>query len=191
MSDDVLGRLKGLCGDLQAKIEASADYRSLKAVERALADISALSSPAVMTPVAAIATEAVVETTAGEADASTEVADETSAVVAPAEAAPDVTADAGVETAAEAALDGAEDDAAGGSSETEAPEAAAEVAADSEAEASGEPGAEAVAAEPEPDAAPAADVVIAEIPAEDRALVAELVAASSEGLVAPNGTTTP
>ena len=46
MSDDVLGKLKGLCSELHARIEATTDYKTLVAVERALKDVEALTAVA-------------------------------------------------------------------------------------------------------------------------------------------------
>ena len=103
MSEDVVGKLKGLCGELHARIEASADYKTLMAVERALKDIEALSAPPVVSsadvPAAEpAAAEAANETPTAEAANETpaaEAAPETPAAESVADAAP--ASDAAVE----------------------------------------------------------------------------------------------
>lgn len=191
MSEDVVGKLKGLCGDLQARIEASADYKTLKAVERALADIEALSAPVVVSAAEAPVAEHVVEQVSAEAvdepAAAVEVAEVVSEAASEPQPATEVaTVEAEAQSEPEAA---ATADADAGPASAEAADAEVAVS-DAVQQAPAETAAEApaeLAAESEP----APEVKIPEIPAEDRALVAELVAATSEGLASQNGATTP
>lgn len=169
MSEDVLGKLKGLCSELQARIEATTDYKTLVAVERALKDIEALTAVA-----GASAAEVAVEAAPA---AETEVATD-----AHEDAKQDTVAGAGTEAAGEASDVSADREEtaviAGSSATAESVDATPMDAAD-----------EAQAAETAADIA--TDAVIAEIPAEDRALVAELIATAGDATTVTHGTTAP
>ncbi|MBX9684304.1 MAG: hypothetical protein K2X41_10985 [Hyphomicrobium sp.] len=149
MSEDVFGRLKDLSDEVRARIEASADWKTLTAVERAMAEVKAL------LPEVAVAAPA---SAAVEVSAEPEPVEE---VAAPIEAMAAADVEVEADDAGDAAAMMAEID-----TETEEPETTpAEVQAD---------------AEPEATAAEAPETMpVADIPAEDQALVAELVTAES------------
>ena len=154
MSEDVFCKLKDLHHDVRARIEATADWKALQAVERAMGDVHAL------LPVAAVAAE--VPAAVADATPVEDVAGEPAAVAADAEAPAEVeaeaTQDAEVSVEAEAApvVEAAE----------ALPDEAVEAA----------PAAEEVTEYPTVEAAPEAEAVVApEIPAEHQALVEEIV----------------
>lgn len=183
MSDDVLAKLNGLRDDVRARIEATTDYKSLMAVEKAIGEISALF------PAAAAA--AAPEKTAVEETTAKPVPEETAA--AETEAAEAVTDAASAEEAAveETVSDAADATDAVTSEAAEASDAEEalleDVAAEEDAEATADAGPPEAAVEATPEAtasaapeATAEVVKIPEIPAEDRPLVAELAAAAAE-----------
>ena len=116
MSEDILSKLKALHGDVQARIEASSDFKAMKAVERAIGELAAAIAPA-EEPVAA--SEAVENA-------------EATAEAAPAEAEAEVVAAAEADAAEPAAAEEAVSDAAPAAEEPAAAEA--EASADAAAE---------------------------------------------------------
>ncbi len=170
MSHDVLAQLNGLRDHVRARIEATTDYKALMSVEKAIGEVQSL------LPVAAQAAEAPVAAAAAE-EVIAEATTEASHAVAEADAdAPAAEAPAAEALAAEAL---AEAETCAGTSEVTAEAVADEAAAETTAEAAGdEAAAEATVEAPAETATD--DVKVAEIPAEDRPLVAELVAAAAE-----------
>jgi hypothetical protein len=160
MSHDVLARLNGLRDEVRARIEATTDYLALMTVEKAIGELKSL-LPEPVAAAEAVAQPAIAEISAApEAAAPTAVeAESAPAEASQAEAPGETTEAAATSTELEAAAE-------------EAPAASAEL------EAASEPAAEA-AAETAVET-PAVEVKVPEIPAEDRPLVAELVAAAAE-----------
>ena len=46
MSDDILSKLRGLHDDVRARIEATSDFKAMKAVEHAIDELAATVAPA-------------------------------------------------------------------------------------------------------------------------------------------------
>ena len=156
MSHDVLAQLNGLRDHVRARIEATTDYKALQSVEKAIGEVQALM------PVAAAAAEAPAEAAAAEVAIAEATCEATDTVV---EA--DAEAPVASELAAEPEAPAESTEAV---AEADAEDAPAEAVAEAAADAAND-----VAAEP-----PVEDVKVAQIPAEDRPLVAELVAAAAE-----------
>ena len=92
MSDDILSKLRGLYEDVRARIEATTDFKAMKAVEHAIDELA---------PVVAPAKEVAAESTVAEsAETPAEAAAPVEAEAAPEAAAP-ATADGAAETAAD------------------------------------------------------------------------------------------
>ncbi len=156
MTEDVFGKLKDLRDDVRARIEASADWKALTALDRAVAEVKALMPEAKPEPQLAEAPTTIDEPTLEvEAVEATTVADTS-----------DIAAADAIETDESSADETPTLDA---STEDEAPNAEAEAEPELEAEAVAE---EDVATDIEPLAASDAAAVI---PAEDAALVADIV----------------
>src|SRR4029078_3071998 len=88
MSDDILSKLRGLPDDVRARIEATSDFKAMKAVEHAIDELAAIVAP--------------VEAVAAESTA-TESAEATEEAAAPVEA--EAASDAAEPAAADAAAD--------------------------------------------------------------------------------------
>ena len=132
MSDDILSKLRGLYEDVRARIEATTDFKAMKAVEHAIDELA---------PVVAPAKEVAAESTVAEsAETPAEAAAPVEAEAVPEAAAP-ATADGAAETAADEPV-AAEEAVAAGAAEAAAP------AAEEEAKAEEAPAAEEASSEP-------------------------------------------
>ena len=85
MSDDVLSTLRGLSESVRSRIEATADYKALMVMQRAIGEVESLFAPVAAAAVAAVAVEETTEAPAVEAEAATDEAAVEATVEAPAE----------------------------------------------------------------------------------------------------------
>lgn len=155
MTEDVFGKLKGLCDDVRARIEATADWKTLTALERAAADVkSLLPDSAPIQPESDQAPSDDVAAVDEDDSVSTEPA-ETDTVETVAAASADDSAEAAAETAPENVVD--------------------ESASDGAADASDNPANAEVSADAEDEAVASDDAPSTEVPADDAALMSDLV----------------